>query len=54
MESVLEDPSLEAHLRQFCLVMSVSLEVATLSRMFSNENCWFLAKVRHWTVPWLY
>lgn len=35
VESVLEDPSIEAHLRQFCLVLSVSLGVATLSRMFS-------------------
>jgi monovalent cation:H+ antiporter, CPA1 family len=31
----LEDPSIEANLRQFCLVLSVSLGVATLSRMFS-------------------
>ena len=34
-EPILKDPSLEANLRQFCLVLSVSLGVATLSRMFS-------------------
>jgi CPA1 family monovalent cation:H+ antiporter len=34
-EPVLEDPAIEEHLRQFCLVLSVSLGVATLSRMFS-------------------
>lgn len=35
VEPFLEDPTIEAHLRQFCLVLSVSLGVATLSRMFS-------------------
>ena len=35
VEPFLEDPSIEEHLRQFCLVLSVSLGVATLSRMFS-------------------
>ncbi len=34
-EPLLEDPAIEEHLRQFCLVLSVSLGVATLSRMFS-------------------
>ncbi|MGF1519451.1 MAG: cation:proton antiporter [Nodosilinea sp.] len=34
-EPMLEDPAIEEHLRQFCLVLSVSLGVATLSRMFS-------------------
>jgi monovalent cation:H+ antiporter, CPA1 family len=34
-EPLLEDPVIEEHLRQFCLVLSVSLGVATLSRMFS-------------------
>lgn len=34
-EPLLEDPTIEAHLRQFCLVLSVSLGVATLSRVFS-------------------
>ena len=32
---VLEEPNIEANLRQFCLVLSVSLGVATLSRVFS-------------------
>jgi NhaP-type Na+/H+ or K+/H+ antiporter len=31
----LDTPSIEANLRQFCLVLSVSLGVATLSRVFS-------------------
>ena len=35
VEPVLEDPNIEANLRQFCLVLSVSLGVATLSRVFS-------------------
>ncbi|HIK46908.1 MAG TPA: cation:proton antiporter [Leptolyngbyaceae cyanobacterium M65_K2018_010] len=35
LEPILEEPSIEANLRQFCLVLSVSLGVATLSRMFS-------------------
>jgi CPA1 family monovalent cation:H+ antiporter len=34
-EPILEDPTIEANLRQFCLVLSVSLGVATLSRVFS-------------------
>ncbi|PZV10215.1 MAG: sodium:proton antiporter, partial [Leptolyngbya sp.] len=34
-EPLVEDPAIEEHLRQFCLVLSVSLGVATLSRMFS-------------------
>ncbi|MBD1872994.1 sodium:proton antiporter [Nodosilinea sp. FACHB-131] len=32
---LIEDPAIEEHLRQFCLVLSVSLGVATLSRVFS-------------------
>jgi CPA1 family monovalent cation:H+ antiporter len=35
VEPALEDPFIEANLRQFCLVLSVSLGVATLSRVFS-------------------
>jgi len=35
VEPALEDPAIEANLRQFCLVLSVSLGVATLSRVFS-------------------
>ena len=35
IEPVLEDPTIEANLRQFLLVLSVSLGVATLSRVFS-------------------
>ena len=35
IEPVVEDPSIEANLRQFLLVLSVSLGVATLSRVFS-------------------
>lgn len=35
VESSLVDPTIEANLRQFCLVLSVSLGVATLSRVFS-------------------
>jgi CPA1 family monovalent cation:H+ antiporter len=35
VEPALEDPIIEANLRQFCLVLSVSLGVATLSRVFS-------------------
>ncbi|HEY9764182.1 MAG TPA: sodium:proton antiporter [Trichocoleus sp.] len=34
-ESSLKDPTIEANLRQFCLVLSVSLGVATLSRALS-------------------
>ncbi|MGF1568989.1 MAG: cation:proton antiporter [Nodosilinea sp.] len=34
-EPLLEDPTIEENLRQFCLVLSVSLGVATLSRVFS-------------------
>jgi CPA1 family monovalent cation:H+ antiporter len=37
VESVIENPAIEANLRQFLLVLSVSLGVATLSRVFS----WF-------------
>ena len=37
VESALENPVIEANLRQFLLVLSVSLGVATLSRVFS----WF-------------
>ncbi len=35
IEPALKDPSIEANLRQFLLVLSVSLGVATLSRVFS-------------------
>jgi CPA1 family monovalent cation:H+ antiporter len=35
VEPLLDDPGIEANLRQFCLVLSVSLGVATMSRMFS-------------------
>ncbi len=35
VEPALKDPSIEANLRQFLLVLSVSLGVATLSRVFS-------------------
>lgn len=35
VEPALQDPAIEAGLRQFCLVLSVSLGVATLSRVFS-------------------
>lgn len=35
VEPALKDPAIEANLRQFCLVLSVSLGVATLSRVFS-------------------
>ncbi|ASC71701.1 Na(+)/H(+) antiporter ApNhaP [Halomicronema hongdechloris C2206] len=35
VESALEDPAIEANLRQFCLVLLVSLGVATLSRVLT-------------------
>lgn len=35
VDYALENPEIEANLRQFCLVLSVSLGVATLSRVFS-------------------
>ncbi|HEY9736322.1 MAG TPA: sodium:proton antiporter [Trichocoleus sp.] len=35
LEAAVKDPAIEANLRQFCLVLSVSLGVATLSRAFS-------------------
>ncbi|NEP17730.1 MAG: sodium:proton antiporter, partial [Leptolyngbya sp. SIO4C1] len=37
VEAAIENPAIEANLRQFLLVLSVSLGVATLSRVFS----WF-------------
>ncbi|PSN14503.1 sodium:proton antiporter [filamentous cyanobacterium CCP5] len=35
LDPALKDPNIEANLRQFCLVLSVSLGVATLSRVLS-------------------